>query len=690
MTYISKRPFQRLARTAAAAAMLASLCALAGWLFHVPALTNLWPGLPQMKANTALAILLSSASLALQLRTSASHTGLVAARVAAAGAALLGLAALAETGFGVDLGIDQLLVADPWTDSAFAPGRMAPATAFGIASLGLGVALLGSHHAPRFSEALLVAGGIVGLAGIAGYLYEVRELRGIAQLYRPMAFLTALSLSLLSVGGLLAHPERGLVSILAERGPGGAAARVLVPAAIAVPLLLGWVRLMAERSGVLDHSSGLVVFAIATVLILASLVLWNSASLNRSDAWRRDAEAERTRVTEESTRRSALFRSVLDTIGDGVVASDRDGRFLIFNPAAEQILGSPASEAAPADWSLVYGLYREDGVTLFPAEDLPLSRAARGESTNEVVLMVRSPTRAHDAWIRVTGRPLRNASEAVCGGVIVFSEITATKLAEIQMSDLNRQLTRRTAELEMANSEMAAFSYSISHDLRAPLRAIDGFSQAVVQDCADQLDDVGKGHLNRVCAAAQRMGDLIDALLGLARISHGGLLIRGVDLAELAGEIAAELGASEPERSVDFKIDPGLEVVGDARLLRAALENLIGNAWKFTARREHAHIEVGAKRRGGETTYFVRDDGVGFDTRRAKHLFGAFQRMHSQSDFEGTGIGLATVSRIVTRHGGRIWAEAEVDRGATFWFTLAADERAGRRREEHLARRGQP
>ncbi|HKC49157.1 MAG TPA: ATP-binding protein, partial [Myxococcota bacterium] len=360
---------------------------------------------------------------------------------------------------------------------------------------------------------------------------------------------------------------------------------------------------------------------------------------------------------------------------DGVIATDRERGFLIFNPAAEQILGPRQPGAKPEDWSTAYGLYQEDGVTPFPIEDLPISRAVRGESTNDVELVVREPARGCDAWVRVTGRPLRDATGVISGGVVVFSEVTAAKLAELQMRDLNGQLTSRTRELESANREMQAFSYSISHDLRAPLRAIDGFSRVLLQDCADQLDDVGKRHLGRVCAATQRMSALIDALLGLARISHGGMELRRVDLSGLADEIAAELGAGESGRSVAFTIARGLEAVGDQRLLRAALENLIGNAWKFTSRRKAARIEVGSERHGGETAYFVRDDGVGFDMRHAKRLFSAFQRMHSVGDFDGTGIGLATVARIVSRHGGRIWAEAEVERGATFWFTLAAGER---------------
>ncbi len=226
-------------------------------------------------------------------------------------------------------------------------------------------------------------------------------------------------------------------------------------------------------------------------------------------------------------------------------------------------------------------------------------------------------------------------------------------------------------ELERKNEELEAFSYSVSHDLRAPLRAIDGFSQAILEECPDQLDEVGRGYLRRVRGAAQRMAELIDDLLKLARIGAAELLRRRIDLSQIAREVADELRAREPGREVDVRIEPALYADADERLLRIALENLVGNAWKFTAKREHAAIEIGAEQSPAGTSYFVRDDGVGFNAKSAQKLFRPFQRMHAASDFPGTGVGLATVRRIVERHGGRIWVESERDAGATFRFTLA-------------------
>ena len=237
--------------------------------------------------------------------------------------------------------------------------------------------------------------------------------------------------------------------------------------------------------------------------------------------------------------------------------------------------------------------------------------------------------------------------------------------------ELEVRVCQRTAELEAANRELEAFSYSVSHDLRAPLRSIDGFSRLLLEDYGGKLDEEGNGHLQRVCAAAQRMGQLIEDMLNLARVTRTELRMSSVDLSHQAQQILEDLAAREPGRKVVFTIAPAVVVKGDGHLLRIVLENLLGNAWKFTAKREAATIEFGVSEQGGEPAYFVRDNGAGFDMATAGKLFGEFQRMHPASEFPGTGIGLAIVRRVILRHGGRVWAEATVDHGATFFFTLA-------------------
>ena len=236
--------------------------------------------------------------------------------------------------------------------------------------------------------------------------------------------------------------------------------------------------------------------------------------------------------------------------------------------------------------------------------------------------------------------------------------------------DLERRVTARTIELQATLEELESFSYSVSHDLRAPLRALDGFSHILLEDHGDKLDDDGRGHLERIHQGTQRMGTLIDGLLKLARLNRAEIERQPMDLGALARAVVDDLREAEPQRQVHVVIADGLLASADVALIRTLLANLIGNAWKFTANHATARIEVGVAETDGERAFFVRDDGAGFDMAHAGELFGAFQRLHGADEFEGTGVGLATVQRIVRRHGGRVWAEAELDRGATIFFTL--------------------
>ena len=252
-------------------------------------------------------------------------------------------------------------------------------------------------------------------------------------------------------------------------------------------------------------------------------------------------------------------------------------------------------------------------------------------------------------------------------------------LAQIQARDgalrmahdnLEQRVQQRTAELTASNNELEAFSYSVSHDLRAPLRSIDGFSQALLEDYAGKLDAGGQDHLRRVRAATQRMSVLIDDLLNLSRLSRSAMRREPLDLSALAAAVAEDVRKSDPARRVDFVIGNDLAAEGDPQLLRVVMENLLGNAWKYTSGHPQARIEFGASRDNGRPTFFVRDDGAGFDPRYSARLFGAFQRLHGANEFPGTGIGLATVQRIIHRHGGKVWAEGAVEKGATFYFSL--------------------
>lgn len=251
------------------------------------------------------------------------------------------------------------------------------------------------------------------------------------------------------------------------------------------------------------------------------------------------------------------------------------------------------------------------------------------------------------------------------------------ELASAEISKLNEGLEQkvkaRTAELTATNKELETFAYTVSHDLRAPLRSMDGFSHALLEDCADQLDAKGRDYLERVRGASQKMARLIDDILSLSRVTRAQIEPSEVDLSGLAQATARELRKIDSDRQVVFDIAPGVVANGDARLLRQVFDNLLDNAWKFTTKNPRACIEFGVTDHEGEPAYYVRDDGAGFDMAYADKLFEPFQRLHSATEFAGSGIGLATVARIVRRHGGRVWAESEIGRGATVYFTLSME-----------------
>jgi light-regulated signal transduction histidine kinase (bacteriophytochrome) len=239
---------------------------------------------------------------------------------------------------------------------------------------------------------------------------------------------------------------------------------------------------------------------------------------------------------------------------------------------------------------------------------------------------------------------------------------------ELQASEA--ALKSRTKELEASNRELEAFSYSVSHDLRAPLRSLSGFSQAILEDYSNKLDSKGQEYLEHIRTSSQLMGRLIDDILTLSRVTRSSMNREKVNLSKLAEQVADELKRGQPGRAVEFRIKPDIEGYGDENLLKLVLDNLMGNAFKFTAKTDHPTIEFGHTEENGEGIYFVKDNGAGFDMQYANKLFTPFQRLHSEAEFPGTGIGLASVQRIIHRHGGRVWAEGKVGKGASFYFTL--------------------
>ena len=394
---------------------------------------------------------------------------------------------------------------------------------------------------------------------------------------------------------------------------------------------------------------GKVASAVAMAVVLVALAAVESARATRS---RRKAESE--------------MEGLLESTPDAIVIIGGDGRITICNSQSEQLFGFPRQELIGQAVALLVperhrqrqqkhlDTYFRDASEPTPAASLELYAVRRD---------------GHEFPVEMATKPLFTEN-----GVLVtcaIRDISHRKQIEQQITSLNDELEARASQLENANRELEAFSYSVSHDLRAPLQTIDGFARIVMEDYGEQLDRDGLDYLNRMRSGCRRMGEIVDALLVLAKMTRAELKCTDANLTEAARAVAQELAQRAPARPAEFVIADGLTAHCDAQLMRVVFENLLGNAWKFTVKHERTRIEVGTiPQPNGDRVFFVRDDGAGFDMTRAKRLFTAFKRLHDQSEFSGTGIGLATVQRIIHRHGGKIWAEGAVERGATFCFTL--------------------
>jgi PAS domain S-box-containing protein len=421
-----------------------------------------------------------------------------------------------------------------------------------------------------------------------------------------------------------------------------------------------------SRSASLAKWTDIVGTALSAVLlaVVFSRLRAENVQRRRSEQELLASQASLAKALDATDGATRFLDSMIENLPAMVFVKDAaELRFERINQSGEKLLGVPRAD-----------LLDKNDFDFFPREQAEFFQSKDRETLSRgvVVDVQEEPieTRQGRRWLYTRKVPLLAADGTPQHLLGISMDITERKEAAEQL-----RLAKEGSEA--ANRELEAFAYSVAHDLRAPLRSIDGFTRALLEDCGGALPIVGRAHLQRVLDAAHRMALLIDDLLLLSRVTRTAIHLQAVDLSAMAEETAQSLREAEPTRTVEVRIQPTLRTRADPGLLQIVLDNLLGNAFKFTGKRPQATIEFGAAVEGRERVYFVRDDGAGFDSQYATKLFGAFQRLHAERDFPGTGIGLATVQRIVSRHGGRVWAKGEVDRGATFSFTLGepvADE----------------
>jgi PAS domain S-box-containing protein len=400
---------------------------------------------------------------------------------------------------------------------------------------------------------------------------------------------------------------------------------------------------------------------------------------SQADLAQQAEELRRSRQALES--QAVMLQAVLDSMVEGLVATDQDGNFILWNPAAERIMGLGATNLPSTEWSAHYGLFLPDTITPIPPGETPLERTLRGEAVTTEIFVRRAGVDV-GVWLEANGSPLIDKDGVRRGGVLAFRDISRRKTDELVIRNLNDELeeriAKRTEQLEASNRELEAFSYSVSHDLRTPLRHVAGFSRILVNDFGPVMTVEAREHLQHIEDAVGRMGLLIDALLKMAVLRRQSLRLSQSELNPVVDDVISMLQPECDGRDVEWRIGKLPALNCDPILMAQVFQNLLGNALKYSGGRAKAVIEVDSIQRPGKPAIiFVRDNGAGFNMKYAERLFGVFQRFHTDSEFEGTGVGLATVHRIIQKHGGTIWAEAEVDHGATFYFALQTTEQIG-------------
>ncbi|MDX1620245.1 MAG: ATP-binding protein [Nitriliruptorales bacterium] len=647
---------------ASAVGALAAVVMLA-WLIDLDAPTRLLPGAASMKFNTAAGLLLAAGGLAAHIRGSRGTALACAATLGAlAGVTMLTIVT------GWDPGLDQLVVQDDRPIQTSTPGRMSPGTAVALlANAGVIAAL--TFRRRVVADVVAAATVVLGAVALIGYLYGVSALYRVS-IYTSMAVHTAGALLVLGLAELAAPPSGGMWTRLRSDLSGSHATRRLLPAAIGLPILLGWLELIAVDAGWFDARFGAAIL-ITMVVVALSTLIWMELRAN-ADARRARAAAEEQRErlideleerVEERTRDLAaserLIHTMVDQVRDyAIFRLDVHGRITSWNDGAHRLKGYEEAEVIGRSIDIFYPTdARDDGL---PSRLLTVA-GEQGSVEDEGWRIRKDGSRF---WANVVVTALHDEDGDLLGFTKITRDLTDRRRQTEELAQLTKELTR-------SNQDLRSFASSAAHDLREPLRLVTGFLDLLEERYGDQLPEEGHEIVEEAVHGAERMRALIDDLLDLARAQTVELELQPLPLADALQDALATLAVAIEETGTSVTVGPGLPVVlGDRSQLRLLFQNLLQNAIKYRSPGEPPRIEVSAHEHGGRWVVQVSDNGIGFDRRQAQRIFEPFQRLHGAGAYEGTGMGLAICQRIVERHGGEMWADSDQEAGATFSFTL--------------------
>jgi PAS domain S-box-containing protein len=658
--------------------MLIGLVSLLGWIFDIESFKQFLHYGIAIKANTAIALLLAGLSLCLFIQDQQQGWSRRVGQACAAMVLIIGVLSLSEHMVGWDLGIDQIFFhEEPGPPGSLSPGRPGPPASLCFIFGGIAILLLNERSRKNriLQQVLAIGICLIAAPGLIGYAYGIESLYGIAQ-YTAIAFHTALALAMLGIGILFAYPDEGIASLVYDKGIGGSLARRFLLPAVLLPLVLGWLRLRGEELGHFEAAFGTAIMMLIMMTLLSTLVLWIAATSSRAESQQQQAKEIMQRANDQLEQRVAertdelrssfrYARNLLEASLDPLVTISSEGNITDVNKATELATGVARNDLVGSVFSSYFTEPRkaDEGYRKVISEgfvrDYPLTIRHVSGSTMDVL---------YNAVV------YKDESGRMQGVFAAARDITDRKRAEEELNHyrahLEEVVAQRTEELARSNKDLEQFAYVASHDLQEPLRMVSGYLQLLSERYRGQLDEKADKFINYAVDGAGRMSVLIRDLLEYSRVNTRGEELQNVDSQKALESALRNLGSAIEESGATVTHDSLPMVRADNTQLVQLLQNLIGNAVKFRSPQRPPRIHVSVRNEQAHWLFCVQDNGIGFEQQYEDKIYVIFQRLHGRGHYPGTGVGLAICKRIVERHGGRIWAASELDKGTKFFFTI--------------------